>query len=80
MSTSVTPEAENFPPQAWLAREGWPARTLPDDAELSMAAAYGVSGFPFFVAFDDQGVVVERASGEIGTDRFDELVAAALAG
>jgi cytochrome c biogenesis protein CcmG/thiol:disulfide interchange protein DsbE len=80
VSTSVQPGAENYPPQEWLDEEGWPAPVLADDEASTVAQAFGLSSFPYFVAVDADGKVVERASGELTTDQFDALVAAAQEG
>ena len=75
VSTSVVKERGNFPPSAWLEEEGWAAPTLADSAEGRAAVAFGLSGFPYFVAVDSSGKVVARTSGEIGTDEFAALAA-----
>ena len=80
VSTSVKPGAENYPPQEWLDEEGWSAPVLADDDTSTVAQAYGLSSFPYFVVVDADGKVVARASGEISTDQFDEAVAAAQDG
>ena len=77
VSTSVNPSAPNYPPSDWLEAEAWPVPTLVDDADASAARAFGLSGFPFFVALDANGVVVARASGELPIDQVEELVEAA---
>lgn len=77
VSTAVSDNQPNYPPSAWLEDEGWPLPVLADDAEGSAADAFGVSGFPFFVAVDADGAVVVRASGQIGTDALAQLAAAA---
>jgi cytochrome c biogenesis protein CcmG, thiol:disulfide interchange protein DsbE len=77
ISTSVKPEADNYPPQAWLEDEGWSAPVIADDEAATMAASFGLSGFPYFVVVDADGKVVERTSGELTTEQFDELVSAA---
>jgi thiol-disulfide isomerase/thioredoxin len=80
VSTSVQPGAENYPPQEWLDEEGWAAPVLADDETGTVARAFGLSSFPYFVAVDADGTVVERASGELTTDQFDALVEAAQQG
>jgi len=77
VSTAASDARPNFPPSAWLADEGWGVRTLVDSASSEASAAFGVSGFPFFVAVDANGNVVARTSGEISMDTFDGLVARA---
>ena len=80
VSTSVKPGADNYPPAEWLESEGWSAPVLADDENSSVAQAYGLSAFPYFVVVDAEGKVVARASGELTTDEFDAAVEAAQAG
>jgi cytochrome c biogenesis protein CcmG/thiol:disulfide interchange protein DsbE len=74
VSTSVRPEEDNYPPSAWFADEQWPTPILLDDADSSLAQAYGLSAFPFWVVVDADGSVVGRVSGAIGPSQFDALV------
>jgi thiol-disulfide isomerase/thioredoxin len=78
VATSTDPASPNYPPSAWLASEGWTTPTMADSDTFDAATAYGLSAFPFFVAVDADGNVVERASGELTADAFDALVQAAL--
>lgn len=80
VSTAVVPERGNYPPSEWLEREGWTVPTLADSEEGTVAQAYGLSSFPYFVVADADGKVVTRASGELTTDEFDDLVTAAQTG
>src|SRR3546814_5923343 len=50
VSTSTNEERPNHPPSAWLDKEGWEYPTLADSPESQTATAFGLSGFPFFVA------------------------------
>jgi cytochrome c biogenesis protein CcmG/thiol:disulfide interchange protein DsbE len=74
VSTSVRPEEDNYPPSVWFADEQWPTPILLDDADSSLAQAYGLSAFPFWVVVDADGSVVGRVSGAIGPSQFDALV------
>jgi len=74
VSTGVRPEEDNYPPSAWFADEQWPAPILLDDTNNSLAEAYGLSAYPFWVVVDADGNVVGRLSGAIGPDQFDALV------
>ena len=80
ITTSVDPSAPNYPPSAWLEREGWDIPTLYDDEAGSAARAFGLSGFPYFVAIDADGNVVARASGELEPPQFEALLDAARGG
>ena len=79
VSTAVDPRRPNHPPDEWLAREGWTAPVLTDGPDLAASNAAGLTAFPFFVAVDGEGLVVERASGELAPGDLDDL-AAGLAG
>jgi cytochrome c biogenesis protein CcmG/thiol:disulfide interchange protein DsbE len=72
VSTAIDPSRPNYPPDEWLADEGWTAPVLVD-ADNSAAAAVGLSAYPFFVAIDGDGNVVLRATGELTTDQLDSV-------
>jgi thiol-disulfide isomerase/thioredoxin len=78
VSTAVNQPQGNYPPSAWLAKQGWTAPTLADSGNGETATAFGLPGFPYFVAVDGSGKVVERTTGEITTDEFAGLAAKAL--
>jgi cytochrome c biogenesis protein CcmG, thiol:disulfide interchange protein DsbE len=75
--TGTNREAPNFPPVAWLEREGWPGRILLDDDDATAAAAYGLDGYPFVVVVDGGGRVVARASGEQPPEAIEAMLEAA---
>jgi cytochrome c biogenesis protein CcmG, thiol:disulfide interchange protein DsbE len=75
--TGTNPEAPNFPPVAWLEREGWPGEILLDDERYTAADAFGVSAYPFLVVLDEGGRVVARASGELPPDVIVAMLEAA---
>ncbi len=74
ISTAIDAARPNFPPSAWLEREGWTAPTLVDDASSSALAALGLTSFPGFVFVDGDGRVVQRYTGEMPIDAFDQVV------
>ena len=74
VSTAVAPDRGNYPPADWLARENWTFPTIADDEFSSALAAAGGTGFPFFVAVDAEGKVVQRASGELSEAKLAGLV------
>lgn len=64
VATSIDPAAPNYPPDVWLEREGWTAPVLADPTN-SVAGAYGLTKFPFWVFIGPDGTVKARASGEL---------------
>ncbi|MGH2380708.1 MAG: TlpA family protein disulfide reductase [Candidatus Limnocylindria bacterium] len=70
LSTAIDAARPNYPPSAWLEREGWPQPTLVDDGNSSALEALGVTTFPAFVLVNPDGTVEMRMTGEIGTDAF----------
>lgn len=74
LSTSIDPVRSNYPPSAWLEREGWTAPTMVDDASSTGLRALGMSSFPGFVFVDADGRVTQRLTGELPADTFDQVV------
>ena len=74
VATGTTPDRPNYPPSAWLQREGWTVTTLADDVNGRAAEAFGLAEYPFFVAVDSSGKVVARASGELSISSFERLL------
>jgi thiol-disulfide isomerase/thioredoxin len=72
VSTAIDPNRPNYPPDAWLADEGWTAPVLVD-ADNSAAQAVGLSAYPFFVAINGNGTVAQRTTGELTTDQLDAI-------
>ncbi|MEO8247461.1 MAG: TlpA disulfide reductase family protein [Chloroflexota bacterium] len=75
LSTSIDPARPNFPPSAWLRREGWTAPVLTDDAASSGLAALGISGFPGFVFVNGDGTVAGRMVGQIDPEQLASIAA-----
>lgn len=80
VSTAVRPQEDNYPPSEWFDDENWPTPILLDDDNSSVGAAYGLTGFPFWVVVDADGNVVARVSGAVGPDQFDALLDIARTG
>jgi len=76
LSTSIDAARPNYPPSSWLEREGWTVPTLVDDASSRGLAALGMSSFPGFVFVDGDGRVVQRYTGEMPAEAFDQVVRA----
>ena len=70
MSTAIDPQRPNYPPDAWLAREGWTSRSWSTADGRTPPACLA---HPYFVAIDADGNVVQRTSGEKSTDQLDAI-------
>ena len=76
VATGTSSNRENYPPSAWLEREGWPFPTLADSDTYQAAEAWGLMAYPYFVALDGEGQVVARTTGELTQEQFTALLAA----
>lgn len=65
VATATDKSAPNYPPSQWLADEEFTFPVMADSDAFAAAAAFGLSGYPYFVLLDSTGKVVRRASGEI---------------
>ena len=74
VSTGIEPTAPNYPPEAWFEREGWTAPVIVDETG-SVAQAYGLASYPYFVILDGTGNVFARLVGEIPTDDLEQILA-----
>lgn len=57
VATGIDPGQPNFPPDQWLRDRSWTVPTL-IDPDNSIAAAYGVDSYPYWVFVDRDGVVI----------------------
>lgn len=64
VSTLHDPTRANWPPDQWLAEEGWPGQVLADPDE-SAAEAFGLAATPSCVFIDADGAITERVSGRL---------------
>jgi len=80
VSTAVAADRPNYPPSEWIVATDWPWEIMADSADVTAAASYGVSSFPFFVIVGADGKVKVRQSGELEPEVLEAIVAAALAG
>ena len=74
VSTAVNPDGSNYPPSAWFEEEAWPAVAVRDSETSEIGDAYGLRGFPYTVALDAQGRVIERRSGELSDSDWRDLL------
>ncbi len=66
---------KNYPPNLWLEREEWPAPVIVDDETNTVANAFGLTGYPFWVAVDGDGTVVFRRAGALAIVDLEQLAA-----
>jgi cytochrome c biogenesis protein CcmG, thiol:disulfide interchange protein DsbE len=74
VATAIDPERPNYPPNEWLQDAGWSSPIIVDDPQSSIAEAYGLTAFPYWVFIAANGTVVDRYVGELTPD---ELASAA---
>jgi thiol-disulfide isomerase/thioredoxin len=74
VATSIDASLPNYPPDAWLEREGWtpPTAVDPDNA---IANQFGLPSFPYWVTVNADGSVAQRLTGELSPEQLDQLVA-----
>lgn len=75
VATAVRKTADNYPPSRWLEREGWEPPVILDDEAGTARAAFGLSGYPFFVFVTADGAVAARVSGALPAEALDALAA-----
>jgi thiol-disulfide isomerase/thioredoxin len=80
VSTAVSEDRPNYPPSAWISKEGITSQVLLDDDQSAAAADYGLTSFPYFVMTNGEGEVVARGSGEIPMEQFGAAVDALAKG
>jgi cytochrome c biogenesis protein CcmG/thiol:disulfide interchange protein DsbE len=73
VATSIDPARPNYPPDAWFQREGWTVPVVVDPMN-SVANAYGLSAFPYWVFIGPDGTVKARAVGELPVTNIDTVI------
>jgi thiol-disulfide isomerase/thioredoxin len=74
VSTGVSSDAPNYPPDEWFVEMDWHWPVLVDDSQSSAMAAYGGTSYPTMVFVDADGSVRLRLSGEVPIDVLAPLV------
>jgi peptidyl-prolyl cis-trans isomerase B (cyclophilin B) len=74
VATSNSADRSNHPASDWLEREGWDIPTIIDDDATSIAAAYGLSAFPFYAFVDGNGVMAGRVAGAQSVDNIGAVL------
>lgn len=80
VATSISDIRPNYPPDAWLEREGWTPRVVVDDSSSTISNAFGLSAFPYYVLVDGSGTVVRRIAGGIPPNEVGFILEALAAG
>lgn len=75
ISTSADAQRPNYPPAAWLTREHWSVPTIADDGAGTIARAFGLQAFPFFVFINADGTVARRTAGQLSTAELEAILA-----
>ena len=73
VATSINPAAPNYPPDAWLQREGWTVPVIADTTN-GVASAYGLTAFPYWVFVGADGKVRARTVGELPATTLDSTI------
>jgi hypothetical protein len=74
LSTAINEAQPNYPPSAWLEREGWELSTLNDDAGSSAYLALGALNTPGWVFVGADGTVRLRTTGELDPAEFGAIL------
>jgi len=73
VSTGIDPTLPNYPPEAWLTREGWTPPVIVDPGN-AVANAFGLSAFPYFVFVNGDGTLQGRLTGELPIDDIETII------
>ena len=73
VSTSIDPNRPNYPPEAWLTREGWTPPVIVDPGNV-VANAFGLSAFPYFVFVNGDGTLQGRLTGELPIGDIETII------
>lgn len=74
VATSTDATRGNFPPALWLESSGLAFPTVMDDVTRTVAQAYGLNSFPYWVAIGADGNVAGRGSGQFDANQVTEFV------
>ena len=74
VATSMNSARSNFPPSAWLEREGWTSPVLLDDTDSTALQAYGAGGFPYWVFLNADGTVAARSAGQLDVPQLEAFM------
>ncbi len=75
-AVAVRPTQNNYPPSDWLNDAGFNGTVIVDNEAAKLMSIMGTGSFPFLVAVDANGRVVERFAGQSTRAQFDAALAA----
>lgn len=73
VAAGIDENAPNYPPDLWLEGEDWTAPTIVD-TDGSLAQAFGLSAYPYWVLVGEDGNVTARFSGALGAEQLQNVV------
>jgi hypothetical protein len=73
VATSIDASLPNYPPEDWLAEEGWTSPVIVDRGG-TVADAYGLTAFPFWVFVGGDGQVTGRLTGELSIADLEVII------
>jgi len=74
VSTGVDRDQANYPPSEWFEDEGWTLPVVMDDDARTVANAFGLPAYPYFVFVNSEGNVVARLTGGMTAEDLGTLV------
>lgn len=74
VATSINSARENYPPSAWLEREGWTSPVIRDDTDNTLHSSFGAGGFPYWVFLNGDGTVAARTTGELEIATLEQIM------
>jgi len=75
-AVNVSPSRDNYPPADWFERENFPGTIIVDNQAAKLMDILDTRSFPFLVAVDANGEVVDRFSGTSTPAQLDAELAA----
>lgn len=72
VATAIDENRSNYPPDAWLEREGWTSPVLADTND-TVLRAFGLTAFPTWVFISADGTVALRVAGALGAAQLTAL-------
>lgn len=74
VATGIDASLPNYPPEDWLAREGWTVPVIVD-RQGTVSDAYGLTAFPYWVFVASDGTVTGRLTGELPIADLETIIA-----